>query len=56
MKIVLLVDPEAVPVEDAWHGACVLARGDGMLVGLLLVEDGEARVALLPEDVGEPGE
>ena len=44
-----LVDP-AVPVDESWHGACVLARRDGYLVGLLLVvEDEPVRVALLPE-------
>ncbi|MHC4208725.1 MAG: hypothetical protein ACYSWT_03320, partial [Planctomycetota bacterium] len=42
------VDP-AVSVDESWHGAAVVARDDGYLLGLLLVEDGEARVALLPE-------
>jgi hypothetical protein len=41
------VDP-AVSVDESWHGAAVVARDDGHLLGLLLVEDGEARVALLP--------
>ncbi|MFG0252590.1 MAG: MlaD family protein, partial [Phycisphaerales bacterium JB038] len=27
----------AVPVDETWHGAAVLARADGLLVGLLLV-------------------
>jgi hypothetical protein len=36
-------------VDDRWHGAAVLARSDGFLVGLLLVEDGRVRVALLPD-------
>jgi hypothetical protein len=36
-------------VDESWHGAAVVARDDGYLLGLLLVEDGEARVALLPE-------
>jgi hypothetical protein len=47
---------EAVPIDATWHGACVLARGDGRLVGLLLVEDDVARVALLPEGVDETDE
>lgn len=34
--------------EPRWHGACVLARSDGALVGLLLIEKGRARVALVP--------
>jgi hypothetical protein len=42
------VDP-AVSVDESWHGAAVVARADGFLLGLLLVEDGEARVALVPE-------
>ena len=41
------VDP-AVTVDDSWHGACVVARADGYLVGLLLVEKGTVKVALLP--------
>ena len=41
------VDP-AVSVDASWHGAAVVARIDGYLVGILLVEDGTARVALLP--------
>ncbi len=39
----------AVPADERWHGAAVLSRRDGMLVGLLLVdEDDGARVALIP--------
>lgn len=46
---VWLVDP-AVPVDETWHGACVLSRVDGYLIGLLLVEEDQpVRVALLPE-------
>ncbi|MHC4219491.1 MAG: MlaD family protein [Planctomycetota bacterium] len=41
-----LVDP-AVSIDESWHGAAVVARADGYLLGLLLVEDGEARVALM---------
>ena len=44
-----LVDP-AVPLDESWHGACVLSRRDGYLVGMVLANDGEpVRVALLPE-------
>jgi hypothetical protein len=39
----------AVPVDESWHGAAVVARDDGYLLGLLLVADGEVRVALVPE-------
>jgi len=40
------VDP-AMSLDESWHGAAVLARGDGALVGLLLVEGGRARIAPL---------
>jgi paraquat-inducible protein B len=40
------VDP-AVSVDESWHGAAVVARKDGYLIGLLLVEKGQARVGLL---------
>jgi hypothetical protein len=40
----------AVPVDESWHGACVLARRDGLLLGMILVDarNDIARVALLP--------
>lgn len=41
------VDP-AVPLDVTLHGACVLGRRDGRLIGLLLVTPESARVALLP--------
>jgi hypothetical protein len=34
--------------DESWHGAAVLARSDGALLGLLLVVKGEARIAPLP--------
>ncbi|GJM24397.1 MAG: hypothetical protein DHS20C16_08120 [Phycisphaerae bacterium] len=37
----------ALGLDEVWHGAPVIARKDGMLVGLLLVEDDAAQVALL---------
>ena len=43
-----LVDP-AVSVDDSWHGACVLSRADGALVGMLLIEDEQVIVALMPQ-------
>lgn len=43
------VDP-AVSVHESWHGACVLARSDGKLVGIVIVESDAVRVGLLPED------
>ncbi len=47
-----VVDP-AISVDDDWHGASVVARADGYLVGLLLVDDGTAKVALLPDHKGD---
>jgi hypothetical protein len=41
------VDP-AVPLDETWHGAAVVSREDGMILGLLLVTDSGARVALWP--------
>jgi len=35
--------------DERWHGAAVLARSDGALVGVLLVRDGQGRIAPLPE-------
>ncbi|MCK4871466.1 MAG: MCE family protein [Phycisphaerales bacterium] len=44
------IDP-ALPIDESWHGACVLARGDGRLVGIILVDDQGTHVALLPDDL-----
>lgn len=42
-----LIDP-ALSIDTRWHGASVLSRSDGRLVGILLVtDDAPARVALL---------
>jgi hypothetical protein len=37
----------AITVDPTWHGACVVARSDGKLLGMLLVTDDGARVAAL---------
>jgi hypothetical protein len=37
-----------VTLEDTWHGAAVLSRADGKLVGFLLVEEGRARIVPWP--------
>ncbi len=42
----------AVSVDATWHGACVLARSDGQLLGILLVTPDGPRVALLPGEQG----
>lgn len=42
---------EAVSIDDAWHGAAVIARSDGSVIGLLLIDDDDrVRVALLPDE------
>jgi hypothetical protein len=41
------VDP-AVPVDESWHGAAVLSRQEGMVLGLLLVADKGTKIALWP--------
>jgi len=38
----------AVSVDESWHGATVVSREDGLILGLLLVTDSGARVALWP--------
>lgn len=46
---------EAVPVSDHWHGAAVLARADGRLIGILLVDDEEGVVVLMPGEAEGEG-
>jgi hypothetical protein len=41
------VDP-LVPLDQQSHGAAVVARADGRLIGQVLVTEEEARIALLP--------
>ena len=48
-----VIDP-AVPVDDSWHGAVVVARSDGFVVGILLVDDGQAIVVLIPSSFTTP--
>ncbi|MCB9897176.1 MAG: MCE family protein [Planctomycetes bacterium] len=38
----------ALALDQRWHGAAVQARGDGALIGVLLVDGDHARVAPLP--------
>ncbi len=41
---------ETIPIDPMWHGAAIVARKSGKLVGMLLIidDDDEAVVALLP--------
>ncbi|MCP3904926.1 MAG: MCE family protein [Planctomycetes bacterium] len=41
-----IADP-AISLDESWHGACVLSRRDGLLVGVLIIEDELVRVSLL---------
>jgi hypothetical protein len=41
------VDP-AVPIDQSWHGASIVSRSSGRLVGILLVDEDDATVSLLP--------
>ncbi|MEM7232563.1 MAG: hypothetical protein AAF517_10330, partial [Planctomycetota bacterium] len=43
------IDPSA-SLSSEWHGACVLSRRDGKLIGLILVDDGVARWSPLRRD------
>lgn len=41
----------AVSLDEAWHGAAVVARSDGLLLGVIVIDeddDVDARVAFLP--------
>ncbi|MCH8821908.1 MAG: MCE family protein [Planctomycetes bacterium] len=46
------VDP-AVSVDKSWHGAAVVARKDGFLVGLLIVDDDVVSVVLIDESINK---
>jgi paraquat-inducible protein B len=44
-----LID-RAQPLEQSWHGATVVARSDGAIIGILLIQDQkQACVAMLPD-------
>ena len=42
----MLVDP-SLPIDAQWHGAAVVARSDGALVGVLLVDSSGGSIAPL---------
>ena len=39
-----------IAFDDTWHGATVVSRESGHVVGMLLIERGEGMVALLPSE------
>lgn len=43
-----LID-RAIFIDPSLHGACVVARGDGRLIGILLAQEKVAKVALIPQ-------
>ena len=47
----MVVEP-GVPLTSSWHGAAVMARSDGALAGMLLVEEGVARIVPIPSPGG----
>ena len=44
----------AVPIDRKWHGAPVVARNDGRIIGVLLARTGAPTIALLPEGLVAP--
>lgn len=38
-----------VQFDETWHGAAVVSRRDGSVIGILLVNDASSHIALLPE-------
>lgn len=42
------IDP-AISIDQSWHGATVVARSDGKVIGLVLVDEDDLRVALIPD-------
>lgn len=44
----------SVPLDASWHGAAVVARRDGTLIGMLLADQGRPRVAPLPDPTTMP--
>ncbi len=43
----------SVPVDDAWHGACVLSAQDGAVIGVLVRSENRAVIALLTRELLE---
>jgi len=44
---------DAIPVDESWHGAAVLSRADGKLLGILIARD-DPRVVLVPDAERDP--
>ncbi|NOZ41519.1 MAG: MCE family protein [Planctomycetes bacterium] len=48
-----VVEP-SVPIDESWHGACVLSARDGFVIGILLRSDERSLIALLTKELLEP--
>jgi len=46
------LDP-SLPVDATWHGAPVISRKDGALIGMIVVSEDGARIAASPEGLGQ---
>ena len=42
------VTEKALSIDEDWHGACVVSREDGALLGILLVDEDGPRVGPVP--------
>ena len=43
----------AIAIDPGWHGAVVVSRNDGKVIGIVLVDGADTRVALLPARHGQ---
>ncbi|MCG8448968.1 MAG: MlaD family protein [Pirellulales bacterium] len=43
----------SIPLDDAWHGACVLSARDGAVIGMLVRKDDRSLIALLTQKLLE---
>jgi hypothetical protein len=41
----------SVPLDDAWHGACVLSAQDGAVIGVLVRNSDRSLIALLTKEL-----
>jgi len=42
-----VIDP-SVPLDDEWHGACVVSAADGAIIGILVRHDERSKVVRIP--------
>lgn len=41
----------SLPIDESWHGAPVVSRADGKLIGVLVIDDDGAHLAPLPREL-----